>query len=202
MVRRGVHPGMECPPEDASHVGIHHRCRPLVGERRHRSGGVATHARQGLQLLGIRGNDAVVLCDHGPGEPVEICGTPVVPQPLPGFANRARSSRRKRLDGRIPRQKGVVVLLDADDLRLLQHELRHRDVVGIAGAAPGQIAAVAVKPAEQSAAELGCVAEGTRGRLRRHVAPRYSLLRGAGRGARSSAVTTQAAAPGRGFLAL
>ncbi len=53
----------------------------------------------------------------------------------------------------------MVVSLDPRHLGLLEHELGHDHVVGIPGASPGQIPAVAPKPTEQAAAKLGRAGE-------------------------------------------
>ena len=47
----------------------------------------------------------------------------------------------------------MILRQHAIDLRLLQHDLRHEDVVRIVGVAPRQVAAVLAIPGEQVAAE-------------------------------------------------
>ena len=47
----------------------------------------------------------------------------------------------------------IIIRNDGGDLRLLEHELGDKDCVRIAHLAPGEIAAVAAKPAEKRAAK-------------------------------------------------
>ncbi len=47
----------------------------------------------------------------------------------------------------------MIIRDHSGDLRLLEHELGNEDGVRVAGAAPGQIAAVAAKPAEKRTPE-------------------------------------------------
>ena len=48
----------------------------------------------------------------------------------------------------------MIVLDHGSDARLLQHDLRQPDAVGIARAAPGQIAGVRVIPGKKNGAEF------------------------------------------------
>ena len=60
---------------------------------------------------------------------------------------------RKRRERRVAIQPLVILGQHAVDLRLLQHHLRHEDVIRVAGAAPRQIAAVGAIPRQQSSGE-------------------------------------------------
>src|SRR5262249_33183415 len=68
---------------------------------------------------------------------------------------------------------------DHRDLRLLEHHLAHPDCIGIACAAPGQVASLRVVPAEQRGAELGGRRNGRRRGARRRSLP-SPVDRGAG----------------------
>ena len=49
---------------------------------------------------------------------------------------------------------------DRGDTRLLQHDLREPDAVGVLGAAPGQVAAICGEPAQQALPEFSRTSRG------------------------------------------
>ncbi len=80
-------------------------------------------------------------CARGDSSPARSTA-PAPPAPLP----RQEPQRRKSLEE-------CLVALDHDgDARLLQHDLRDPDRIGVAAAPPGQVAPVGVVPAQQIAA--------------------------------------------------
>ena len=71
--------------------------------------------------------------------------------PRPEHVIFASASQRRKIG---ETAEPLIVIRDhGRDLRLLEHELRNEDGVWVASAAPGQIAAVAAKPAEKWALE-------------------------------------------------
>ena len=74
------------------------------------------------------------------GQGVDLACAPVVTQPLPGFEYGTFTRLRQRLPGRKKEKPASVVGNDGDDLRLLQHEFRDGDGVGIAGSPPREVA--------------------------------------------------------------
>ena len=83
----------------------------------------------------------------------KITGPRVVAQPLPGVENFPLGGSGKR--GKIREAPHPLFIIgdDGGDLGLLEHELGDEDRVGIAGAAPGKIAAVVAIPGEERAPE-------------------------------------------------
>ena len=74
-------------------------------------------------------------------------------------------ARRQRLDGRPAREPRLVARDHAGHLGLLEHDLRDEDRVGVAGAPPRQVAALARVPAQQQRGAIG----GHRGEVQRTV---------------------------------
>jgi hypothetical protein len=75
------------------------------------------------------------------------------------------------LHGRKGLEESSVVSGNPLDLGLLEHDFGNQHVVGIASPAPGQVAAGAPEPGDQSAPECR-VEPGGWGGLRRHSSPR------------------------------
>ena len=145
-------------------VRVDSRGTPAVREGRYRARGIRTYSGKPFQGVRLRGQHSVVLLHDDPRESVQILGSAVVAQTVPGLANLAGRRTRERLDRRIPSQKPRIVVLNPRDLRLLQHELGHEDLVRVAGAAPRKIASHFPVPLQQSALE----GEGTSGRADGH----------------------------------
>ena len=74
---------------------------------------------------------------------MKVQRTPVVAEPLPLTDHIRRRGGRKRLDGRPALEPGQVARDHPLDLRLLEHDLRDEDRVGITGSTPGKVAAMA-----------------------------------------------------------
>src|SRR5271154_4790162 len=81
-------------------------------------------------------------------------GAAVVTEAAPGGEYFVLSSRCQRLDGGEAGHPVGVMIEDRANPRLLQHDFRNPDRIRIAGATPGEIALVQVKPGEQRGAEL------------------------------------------------
>ena len=79
---------------------------------------------------------------------MEIPRSGIVTQSFPLFENASQGRLRQRSKGRIGFDKSMVVRDDGIDLRLLQHDFRNEDAVGVARPPPGQVAAVFVIPTE------------------------------------------------------
>src|SRR2546425_3874106 len=100
---------------------------------------------------------------------MEIRSAGVVPEPVPSLSDRAGTSARQVAHGGEAGEEARIVLQHPAHLRLLQHEFAHHDPVGIAGAAPRQVAGGASVPGEELAAKLR-----PRGGLRGHAPTRYN----------------------------
>lgn len=140
-------------------IGVHCRGRAFEGEAGHCPGGVAAHTWQPPQLDGVGRDKAGTLAYYFLSQPMQVGRAPIISQPFPALPHHCRRRRRERLDRGILLQKALIICLNPRHLSLLQHELGYDHVVGIAGPAPGQVAAVPAKPAEEAAAELGRAVE-------------------------------------------
>src|SRR5256885_15496550 len=145
------------PEEHASnhprHIRVDRRHGLFVGERCHRAGGVRSDSRELDELVGMVWQRATeVLTDHA-RKRVEIGGAGVIAQPVPLLSHSPGLRFRERLEVREPIDEPRIVLRHATHLRLLQHELGHEHAIGVARAAPGQVARGAGPPGEQLATE-------------------------------------------------
>ena len=86
---------------------------------------------------------------HLPGGTVQIDGAAVVAEPLPLDDHVRRGRARERLDARPALEPGLPARDHAVDLRLLQHDLRDEDRIGIVRPPPGQIAPVLLVPGQE-----------------------------------------------------
>jgi len=91
---------------------------------------------------------------HEPGGGGEVAGTRVIAKSLPGVKDVVLRSARERGEVWEAPQPLIIIRAHGSDCCLLEHELGDEDRVGIAGAAPGEIAAVMAIPMLQCAAEL------------------------------------------------
>jgi hypothetical protein len=78
---------------------------------------------------------------------VEIAGSRVIAQALPGVQNVRFSRSGKRADGGEAAQPPIIVRDNSGGLGLLEHDFGNQDGIGIAALAPGEIAFVEQKPA-------------------------------------------------------
>jgi hypothetical protein len=145
--------GVEGALQHSSHIGVHRRCGTFEGEARDRTRGVRSHSGKSSQLDRIGWNDPVAFPYHLLRQPVQIGGPPVVSQPGPTLTDQGGRCRGQRMDRGISLQKAEVIRFHSGDLSLLEHELRHQDVIGIPSASPGEIPAMMAEPAQQEATE-------------------------------------------------
>ncbi len=153
--------------DDASHVRIDQGRATLERETRDRARGVGTDAREPAQrgrLRRERGDGrrrrARVVTPRGrsfphdgPRQLVQVARTRVVTESLPGRDHVRLARGGERFERGEPLEEARIELHHARDLRLLEHQLRDEDVVGVAGVAPGQVARVAAKPGAKAHAE-------------------------------------------------
>src|SRR5712691_655289 len=141
------------PSQDAPHVRVHHRGIAAVGEGQDRAGRVAADALHAPELRAVLREAPVVPGDGFPRDAVKIGRAAVVAERAPCLGHFGRAGAGQVFDGRVARQELVVLGDDAIDLGLLEHHLGNKDAVRLAGAAPGQIAAVTRVPGEQPPVE-------------------------------------------------
>jgi len=96
---------------------------------------------------------AAVCLHHRYGGRPKVSSARIIAEALPGVQDFLFGSPRQGGEiGKAP-HPFIIIRDDGRDLGLLEHELRDEDGVGIAGAAPGKIAAVATVPGEEGAPE-------------------------------------------------
>ena len=145
--KHGVGGGDGCPGalDDAADVDVDRQNRAAQGETGDGDGGVAADAREPGEVFGP------AITDDGFSGPVEIDGSPVVAQALPG-ADNLRAAGGCEADCRGPALHPLRPALDdAGYLRLLQHDLGDEHRPGVARTPPGQISPGRRVPLEQQA---------------------------------------------------
>ena len=86
-----------------------------------------------------------------------------VSKTMEDYAPKAMHGLERRLREGLDRgeriQEAVIVADNAINLRLLKHDLRYPDAVGVVGVPPGQVALVRTEPVQEKCAELadGCM---------------------------------------------
>ncbi len=124
-----------------------------MGEGQDRAGRVAADALHAPELRAVLREAPVVAGDGFPRDAVKIGRAAVVAERAPCLGHFGRAGAGQVFEGRVARQELVVLGDDAVDLGLLEHDLGNKDAVRLAGAAPGQIAAVTRVPGEKSPVE-------------------------------------------------
>ena len=88
---------------------------------------------------------------------VQVSGTGVITQPLPGVKNVVFGGPRQRGEIREPLEPLIIIREHCRDLSLLKHELGKQDGVRIARPSPGKIAPVGAIPAQKRMPESASV---------------------------------------------
>ena len=78
---------------------------------------------------------------------MEIAGSRIIAQALPGVQYVRFSRRGKRADSGETAQPPIIVRDNSGGLGLLEHDFGNEDGIGVAALAPGEIAFVTQKPA-------------------------------------------------------
>ena len=133
------HSDFRIPKDSSQHstnVRIDCRHRFLIREACHRACRVPSDTRQLLQLVGVIRKSAVVcLADHA-RQRVKISRSRVVAEALPLFHDRFGAGAGQLVDRGESGHEARVVLEHSTDLRLLQHEFRDEDGIGVASVPP------------------------------------------------------------------
>ena len=137
------------PREEAPRVGVQRDLLAAEGERADRGGGVRADARQLLQAR------RPPVARHHPRRLPQAHRAAVVAQADPLAQHVLQRRRRQCFGGGPARQPRLVARNHPRDLGLLQHDLRDEDRVGVAGAPPRQVAALALVPAQQPRGPIG-----------------------------------------------
>ena len=144
---------MRDPRQHAGDIRVDDRRRPIIRKRNDRARRVAAHAGQrGNVLQGFRKDPAALVADD-PGCPVQVARPGVVAEAFPGSQDVFLGSIRQRAHVGETFEPAAVVIQHSGNLRLLEHEFTHQHGVRIAGAPPGQVAAVLGEPFDQCGLE-------------------------------------------------
>jgi hypothetical protein len=139
-------------------IAVHHRRRPVEGDRGDRGGRVGPDPGQGLQPVHILGKPPAVIGGHDAGAFQQVARPGVISKPRPFPHHRAVLGRRQVADRRPERAEPFEIAAHRGHGGLLQHDLGQPHPVGIGpqpGAPrvrsdpPGQVAGVVVVPVEQ-----------------------------------------------------
>ena len=140
---------VEEPRENPVDIAIDHGARSVVGRRTDGRGGIVAHAAQGANLLQRDGEPSAEAFDDLPGGGMEIAGSAVIAESLPEFQHLVLGSGGERRDIGEPLREAEIVLRSLRHAGLLEDHLREPDAVGIARAAPRQVAPFAGVPVEE-----------------------------------------------------
>ena len=151
----GVQVGGEDAGEDAGDVGVNEGGATLVGEARDRAGGVEANARKGTKTCGVGRDNAGAGRRIGDltGERMQVASAGVISESGPRVGHVLDGRIGDVVEGGEALEKPRVVIDDAGDLRLLEHQLGDEDVVRVARAAPGEITRRAAEPSAEAPAE-------------------------------------------------
>ncbi len=136
--------------EHAGGICFDQRQRLPESKYRDGGGGVSTQARQLAERSEIGRNLPTELGDNDLGAAMQIAGTIVIAEALPGVQDVILGRARQRFDRRKTPQPRFVTWLDRSDSGLLQHDFRNEHSVGIAGAPPRQGAPSLFRPSKES----------------------------------------------------
>ena len=131
------------------HVAIHRGLAQAEGDAADGSGCIGANARQGKNLLVAGGEYAAMLVHNDLGGLLQVACAAVIAQALPGLQYLSLRRLRKRLNGGKAFKKTGIVAFYRFHARLLQHNFRQPDTVGVFGAPPGQVALYTVVPVQQ-----------------------------------------------------
>ncbi len=162
---------MERPAKHPRDIGVDRRYGVFIRKTRDRAGRVSPYAGKLPKRIRLVRNNSVMLPDDHPRQPVQVGRAPVVPESLPGLANLSGARPGEIVQGGEPREEAGEVLSDPSHLGLLQHHFRNENAIGVAGSAPGELAAFPAEPGQQTAPECRGGRPGWGG-LRRHSSPR------------------------------
>ena len=125
-----------------------------MGDAGDGSRGVGTDAGQ-LAQFGSRSRQvALGVAGHKLRGFLQHASAAIVAQPAPQAQHHLLRSQSQRAEGGESLKKLLVALNDHGHTRLLQHDLRNPDGIGITAAPPGQVALVALIPLQQPGAQL------------------------------------------------
>ena len=127
---------------------VHGGQREVIGDAADGPHAVGPETGQPAEGPGVIGQGAAVLADNDLRGPVKVSGASVIAQALPHLENglKPRPGEGARVGEAL--QEALVVRKDGFDARLVEHDLGDPDPVGIPRPPPGQVALLAVVPAE------------------------------------------------------
>ncbi len=114
-----------------------------------RAGSVAAYAREREQVAELFGEFAVVLREDLLRGPLQIANARVVAEAFPKFVDFVGMGFGQSFNGGQLAHPAFPIGDDGFDLRLLEHDFRHPDGVGIARAPPREVAGIGGEPRKQ-----------------------------------------------------
>ena len=146
---------IEQPRDDALDVAIDRRCFFAKRNRGDGSGSVRTNTRQRVECGFVRRKRAVVIANDRVGAFFQVPRARVVPKPRPHLQDRLFLCRGQVANRWPAGDEFFEIRNDGFDRRLLQHDFRQPDTIGIGffarAIAPRQIAPFRVVPGQQRA---------------------------------------------------
>ena len=144
-------------------IAVDDRGRPAMGDRRDGGRRVAADAGQLEQAFDRVGEPPAMFAGDDVGAFLEVAGARIVAEAGPCLHDVVGFGAGERRDIRPARDEGAEIRLHRLDRRLLQHDFREPDAVGVRPRrrrrrhAPGQVAMVAVVPGEQPGGDCAAI---------------------------------------------
>ena len=132
--------------EHANDIAVEHRRGLVERNAANRAGGVTADAGQRHQFIELFRKPSPVLIDNGPRRLLKVSRAQIVAQTFPEFEDGIGSGAGQRAHVRKAAHPAPPVGDDGLDLRLLEHNFRNPNGVGITRSPPGQVARVLLEP--------------------------------------------------------
>src|SRR5438876_2786233 len=123
-------------------------------EAGHGCGGVFAEAGQPGERRAIAGENPRVVPRDPHGRAAEVASPCVIAQTRPGREDTLLAGAGERRKVREPLQEGTVPLPDRRDRRLLEHDLRDPDAIGIGRSPPWKGSLLLARPVQQPLADV------------------------------------------------
>ncbi len=140
--------------QNADHVAVENRRGLIEGDAANRASSVAADPGEGENRVEGLWEFTIVFCDDLLSGFLHVADACVVTEAFPEFMNLVGMSFGQGFDGWQFAHPAVIIRDDGFDLRLLKHDFRDPNRVGIAGAPPRKIAGVGGKPREEGRSKL------------------------------------------------
>ena len=139
----------------AQNVAVHSRGADAESDGSNGAGGIIANAGQFPDFFLVGGHDAVIFLYQKARRFLQVACAAVIAKPFPKFEEFFLRRGGKVAHRGERGKKALVVGLDRLHARLLEHDLRDPDAVGVARFPPGQVARVGIVPTKERVDRFG-----------------------------------------------